>query len=211
MKKTFRKILSLLALLLLPILFPIVVVIAALIALITWWKKDLEDVLPRVNPIPNIFSNFEDNFKFSILPQKKTFVEKYFKAPKWWFPYMLRSKICNDMQITDMKKKKNGEVEIKFFVWGHVGSYWAPDETWERPHFTAWKEFLGTVICKEVKEIRQESEPKGQGARLNISKPRFSKYKKLMIVDSKTKKPITVILCKKLYIKDNWIKPEEKK
>jgi hypothetical protein len=70
---------------------------------------------------------------------------------------------------------------------------------------------LGIIVCKGVKEIHEVSEPKGHGARLNISKSRFSKYKKLMIIDSETKKPITTILCKKLYIKNNWIEPKEKK
>jgi len=140
----------------------------------------------------------------------KTFVEKYFEAPDWWFSYMLRSQINEDIAILDMQIQKNGDIELPFSIWATIGRSGDPDENWEIPHFSGYRKFIGTIICKDIKEIIHKSEPRGKGAHITITQPLVSKYKNVMIVDAESKEPIESIICKKLYIKDNDINPEKK-
>ncbi len=140
----------------------------------------------------------------------KTFLERYFEAPDWGFSYMLTSKINEDIDILDMQIQENGDIELPFSIWVTIGRSGEPDEQWESPHFSWNRKFTGTIICKDVKELIHTSEPKGKGAHITITKSLFSKYKKVMIVDAESKEAIDIIVCKKLYIKDNDISAEKK-
>lgn len=138
------------------------------------------------------------------------FIEKYFEAPEWGFSYFLRSKIDNDMAILDMDTNKNNDMEISFFLSAQIGRSGQPDKNGEIPHFTANRKFTGMIVCSGMKEVLHQSEPKGKGARIHVSKWRLSKNKKIAIIDSESKQPITTLICKKLSLKGNMIEEYKK-
>lgn len=205
-----KKTLAILSLLIVPIYLPIILILAAIVTLISRWKKDINDILPNFNKLPKIFSNFKEAFpnsklsKSSILYEnKKSFLEEFFEEPEWWFFYFSRSRIVpENIQVTDMRKISNDEIEIYFIIQTTYWKLWDSDpETWEKPHLTCRETFNGIILCKDIEKIYDESEPTGEWARLKISKSICWKYKELTIIGSKTKKSIAKISCNKLYLK----------
>lgn len=206
----FKKVLAILSLFILPIYLPIVIILGALITLITWWKKDINDVLPNFNKLPEIFSNFKESFpnsslsKSSILSNNEiSFLEEFFEEPEWWFFYFSRSRIVpENIQVTDIRKISKDNIEIDFIIKTTYWKIWEPDpETWEKPHLTCRKTVNGIILCKNIEKIYDESESTWQWAHLKITKSTCWKYKELKIIDSKTEKIIHNIICSKLYLK----------
>lgn len=138
----------------------------------------------------------------------KTFIEKYFEAPEWWFTYKLRSKVSSNINILGFLEKENGVVELDFGLRSRF-SQCVPvdpeDPDWEQLSFSCNGRFEGTILCTEVKEIKYIDMSWGKDAKIRISKMFFSGNKKVQVFDAENNSPFLVIICKKLFIKDNDI------
>ncbi len=210
--KTIKKILAILSLFLLLIYVPIVVVLAALITFLTWWKRDINDILPWLNKIPEILSNFKEIFPRNILSTTNiisskdiSYVEKYFDEPEWWFFYMIRAKFNpENIEIMETKKIWKDQINIKFWFMSTLGGLGDPDpETWEIPNVSYRVRFQWTIVCKDIIEYKNTHNIKDlKDIRLQIKRQKKYPMRTIILSKDHLRDEKIIIICNKLSIKE---------
>ncbi len=204
----YKKILAILWLLIIPIYFPIIFILAVLITFLTWWKRDINDIFPWFNRLPEILSNFKEAFpKNAILSSSKeiSYVEKFFDEPEWWFFYMIRAKFNpENIEIIETKKIWKDQINIKFWFMSTLGGLGDPDpETWEIPNVSYRVRFQWTIVCKDIIEYKNTHNIKDlKDIRLKIKRQKKSPIRTIILSKDYLKDEKIIITCNKLSIKE---------